>query len=356
MRRTAPLIVGGGPAGSAAAIALARNGVRATLIERTTQAHDPVCGGFLGWDAIDALVRLGVNPWALGAHPITRLRIVAGGRVAETALPHRAAGLSRHVLDAALLARAAQAGAAVSRGVAARRLDEAGLHLADGACLAADSLFLATGKHELRGLQRDSGRRLRVGLRTTLPGQPDLDGTIELHLLDGGYAGLLRQEDGRINLCLSIAGERLAAASGSPDLLLAALADGSPRLADRVATASGEWSAVAAVPYGWRATTTTPGRFRIGDQAAVIASLAGDGIAIALASGRAAATAWLAGGAGAAPAFQHAFGHRAAWPVGAAEYLRHAAERPRWARPGLAMLAMLPGSLRVAARMTRIGA
>jgi flavin-dependent dehydrogenase len=99
-----------------------------------------------------------------------------------------------------------------------------------------------------------------------------------------------------------------------------------------------------------------PGRFRVGDQAAVIASLAGDGIAIALTSGRAAAHAWLAGGPAAAPAFQRDFAQRAARPIGAAETLRYASERPGLARPLLALLGGLPGSLGIAARLTRIGA
>ena len=55
MRRTAALIVGGGPAGASAAIALARGGAKPVVIERSPGERDLVCGGFLGWDAIAAL-------------------------------------------------------------------------------------------------------------------------------------------------------------------------------------------------------------------------------------------------------------------------------------------------------------
>ncbi|WP_116091028.1 NAD(P)/FAD-dependent oxidoreductase [Sphingomonas crusticola] len=356
MRRTAPLIVGGGPAGTAAAITLARGGVPADLIERTTQAHDPVCGGFLGWDAIGALRKLGIDPWALGARRITHVRVLAGGRQAEAALPHPAAGLSRRTLDAALLAEAARLGVAISRGTTVRRIEGGEVHLADGAVLTPDSLFLATGKYELRGAARGSGKRARVGLRAAIPAQPDLAGWIELHLLDGGYAGLLVQDDGQANLCLSIASERLAAAGGSPERLIAALAEEAPRLAARMSAPATAWSAIAAVPYGWRTREAVPGRFRIGDQAAVIASLAGDGIAIALTSGRSAAEAWLAGGPEAASTFQRGFTRRSAWPIGAAETLRYASERPSLASPLLSLVGILPGSLGLAARLTRIGA
>ncbi|WP_420138605.1 NAD(P)/FAD-dependent oxidoreductase [Sphingomonas sp.] len=355
MRRTPPLIVGGGPAGAAAAITLARAGVCATVLERTTEAHDPVCGGFLGWDAIAALKRLGIDAQALGAKPITHVRVIAGKRQAEALLPHPAAGLSRRTLDMTLLAEAAKLGVDVRRGVTVRRMEDGQIHLADGAVLQPESLFLATGKHELRGAARGSGKRERVGLRATVPAQPDLAGWIELHLLDGGYAGLLVQDDGQANLCLSIASTRLAAAGGSPERLIAMLATEAPHLAARLSRTATHWSAIAAVPYGWRTRDTVAGRFRVGDQAAVIASLAGDGIAIALSSGIAAADAWIDGGPEAAPAFQRRFARRAAWPIGAAETLRHASERPALAAPLLSLVATLPGSLGLAARITRIG-
>ena len=58
------------------------------------------------------------------------------------------------------------------------------------------------------------------GLRTALAPWPRLeralDGVIELHLFDGGYAGLLLQEDGSANLCLSAARRRLKAAGQWP--------------------------------------------------------------------------------------------------------------------------------------------
>jgi flavin-dependent dehydrogenase len=353
VRRTDPLIVGGGPAGSAAAIALAQGGARPLLIERNALPRDIVCGAFLGWDALAGLEALGIDPWALGARPIDRVRIVVGGRSMERRLPRRAAGLSRRTLDHALLERAIALGAEVRSGVAVRRIEGDVLHLADGTMLEAESVFVATGKHALRGSPREGvGKDARLGLRTTLAGRADLAGTIELHLLDGGYAGFLAQEDGRANLCLSIAADRLAAA-GSPDALMEQLAKESPALADRLDGAQ-DWAAVAAVPYGWRARATLPGQFRLGDQAAVIASVVGDGIAIALASGRAAAEAWLAGGAAAAPAFQRGFSARARRPIALAELARAAAERPNLAAPILHLM-RAPGALALAARLTRIG-
>src|SRR3954462_15726511 len=109
MRRAPALIVGGGPAGSAAAIGLARAGIHAQILERSAAPHDMVCGGFLGWDALAALRGLGGDAGGLGAGTINRPRLVSADTATEAALPHPAAGLSRRTLDAALLAAAAEA-------------------------------------------------------------------------------------------------------------------------------------------------------------------------------------------------------------------------------------------------------
>ena len=204
MRRTAALIVGGGPAGAAAAIGLARRGLRPLLIERDAETRDALCGGFLSWATLDRLRGLGVDAGALGARSIDRLALFAGSRSAEADLPAPAAGLTRQVLDTALLASAARAGTGIERGVMARRWDAGRILLGDGTEITAGAILLATGKHELRGVGRPKGDT--IGMRYRLAASPALDRLldrrIELHLFRGGYAGLLLQEDGSANLCL----------------------------------------------------------------------------------------------------------------------------------------------------------
>jgi flavin-dependent dehydrogenase len=360
MRRTAALIVGGGPAGSATAIALARAGIEAELVERTDGPHDTVCGGFLGWDSLAALERLGLDPAALGAHPIRRLRLVSAKRSVEVALPHLAAGFSRRTLDEALLAAAVRAGASVRRGRTVRAVDlaERRVRLDDEEGLAGEALILATGKHELRGGARPVDISTRpLGLRSALDAGPALaaalDGVIELHLYDGGYAGLLMQEDGRANFCLSASRDRLKEAGGI-EPLVERLANALPAFGERLGQGRpGDWSAVSGVPYGWRASETVDGVYRVGDQASVIASLAGDGIAIALESGLAAARA-IAAGTSAAD-FQSDWARRSRRPIGLAELLRHSAENRRSRDAMMGLLGWFPALAPLAARLTRIG-
>ncbi|HEY7809893.1 MAG TPA: FAD-dependent monooxygenase [Allosphingosinicella sp.] len=356
MRRTPALIAGAGPAGCAAAIVLGRGGVAPLLVERSEGPRDVVCGGFLGWDALAALRHLGIDAQALGARPISKLRLVTATRSFEAPLPHAAAGLSRRTLDQALQAAAVAGGAEILRGrsIRAAEPDLRRLRLEDGEELEGDALLIATGKHELRGAERGVDLATApLGLRASVAGAADLEGFIELHLFNGGYSGALLQEDGTANLCLSVSRARLKGAGGL-EPLLAQLARELPALGRRLeGGALTAWSAVAGVPYGWRASGTTAGVYRVGDQAAVIASLAGDGVAIALASGIAAGEALLAGQN--ASDFQQAFSTRARRPLGVAETLRGAAERPASRTLLMPALRLFPGLAPLFARLTRIG-
>jgi flavin-dependent dehydrogenase len=367
MNRIPALVIGGGPAGSIAAIRLAQGGMRTLLVERSHEDHDPVCGGFVSADALQSLEQAGIAGDALGGHRIEKFRVVVGERSIETRLPFPAIGLSRRKLDAILIEAARTAGARIVHGLAARELDaeDRSVSFADGSRIAADAVLLATGKLNLRGADRpgdpDHGDAM-VGLRIALRPGPGciaaLAGTIELHPFEGGYCGLVLQEDRTLNLCLSVAAKRLRAVGGSADALLAALAQNAPTLARRVEGGRpvDGWRSIARIPYGWRAPDTEPGIFRIGDQAAVIASLAGDGIAIAIASATAASKALLRDGPAAAPAYQRAFAARARWPLAVGEMLRAAAERPAWSRPVSRLLQLHPRALAWGASLTRISA
>jgi geranylgeranyl reductase family protein len=105
------LVIGAGPAGSAAARTVARLGHRVVLVDRHRFPRDKVCGDALIPDALQALTRLGLNERVLAeARPLRSLRIYApNGRYVELRAPMGC--LPRSRLDEVMREGAEQAGA-----------------------------------------------------------------------------------------------------------------------------------------------------------------------------------------------------------------------------------------------------
>lgn len=360
MTTARPIVIGGGPAGTAAAIHLLRAGARPIVYERNETVGNALCGGFLSWTTLRRLEELGISRDALGGHTVRTLRLTAGAREWHSALPAPAMGVSRHRLDSLMLARARELGAEI-RHDTIRHADNA-FRTSDGVALMSDSVFLATGKHDLRGMARERDVRRKdpfLGLRMHYDPAGDealsLSGAIEMHLFGGGYAGLVLQENGRANLCMAVRKSRLAKADGSPQRLVEQLAESDTPLARRLAPLLplGTADAIGNVPYGWRATDTEPGLFRLGDQAGVIPSLAGEGMGIALASARLAVATWASDGPQGALRYQRAFASTL-WPRLSLAGAITALGTDATLAAALGALSTLPGVARLAARLTRV--
>jgi flavin-dependent dehydrogenase len=243
-------------------------------VERTPGPTDKVCGDFLSFDAIEQIRRLGVEPSALGGVRIDRVRLIRGKRAAETALPFPAIGLSRRLLDAALLSQAECAGAVVRRGQSVRRVDRGnqGWLVQVGPIdppLAAPDVFLATGKHDLHSRPRPGSEHGAVGMKMyyTLASrqQAALTGAIELILFPGGYAGLQCVESGRTVVCIAVQRSRFREVGASWPALLELVHAASPRLKELLTDATPLLRrplAVAGIPYGLLHTPDAPARRR----------------------------------------------------------------------------------------------
>ncbi|RYI99407.1 MAG: FAD-dependent oxidoreductase [Acetobacteraceae bacterium] len=334
-------IIGAGPAGCAAAIALARAGHDVLLLERSPAPREVVCGEFLGVDAAAALASLGLDPVALGGIPLRRVQVAHGGRTAAAPLPFAAWGLSRLLLDGALQAAA---GTALHRGITvlgAEPIPEGWRLRTSAGEIAARRLVLATGKHGLRGFPRPASPW--IGLKLHLAGVEPGD-AVTLLPFAGGYAGLQATQGGA-NLC--------AAVRTRPADLLAAVVAGSALGARLLRHAAPRWGkplAVAGIPYGYRLPAGgPPGLYRIGDQASVIPSFTGEGMALALHSGLAAAAAILAGQP--AEAFHAAWRRRSAGPM---RWAGLGAWAMQAAPAGFAAAASFAPLARMVARQTRL--
>ena len=308
------LIVGGGVAGCAAAIALARKGRSVTLIERELTPRHKVCGEFLSGEALEDLHALGINVASLGAVPITRVRLAAARRAAEAPLPFPAASLTRKALDNALLAEAADAGVHLLRGRTVQSLQRTAenawqVALDDGSTHRAPTAFLATGKHDLRGHNRPKDPQqwvaFKMYFRLSAAQTAELKEASELMLYPGGYGGIQPVENGIANLCCVVQQKFLSRGANRWENFLARMQVDCPHLARRLEGAEpllAKPIAITHIPYGYLRRTSEDSLYCIGDQAAVIPSFTGDGISIALHTARCATAAYLAGEA--APAFQ----------------------------------------------------
>jgi flavin-dependent dehydrogenase len=325
-----------------------------------------LCGDFLSGGAITALHALGLDPLSMGAMPVRIIRLVNRHSVAEASLPFPAMGLSRRSLDEALLRLAEQRGATIMRGQAVRGLQRTSSGLsartATAGTIVADTVFLATGKHDLRNLGRPPRPDGLLGLKMYYDLAPDqraaLHGCIELVLVRGGYAGLQLVEHDRAVLCMLVPAARYRRAGSRWDTLLDDLSKEAPLLARRLAGATpclDRPLAIAGTPYGHlhRAVRhAPPDLFRLGDQACVVPSLAGDGMAIALHSAMAAASVWLGGGT--ATDYHASFARQAGPPMRFASLMHFACRAPVAQPVVVAACRAWPAMLGLAAALTRV--
>ena len=134
------LVIGAGPAGSAAAAVLAAGGARVVLADRAAPGRDKVCGDGLLPDAVAALAALGAEGEVRRAGQAVvalRLRGAGGGGVA---LPVNGVVIRRSELDALLVAGAAAAGAELLTGATLAGLER------DGRTFTAARFLTATGE------------------------------------------------------------------------------------------------------------------------------------------------------------------------------------------------------------------
>lgn len=309
-------IVGGGLAGSALAVALARAGIEVTVLERQPAWRWRAGGVFSSPVTVEALRRVGIPDATIAgvARPIPAMRLeTPGGAVVrltygtETGGPP-AVGFDRSSLDPALEALAADAGAAVRRGTAVEAVRLTGdrpvltARSVEGrATLQCRIVVGADGAHSMvartAGVARPTRLPERVGLSYHLADpRPDGAHDARLRVFDGGYIGIAPVPGRRVNVGIVLGPswrERLArdGAAAVADAVVGAVppAEDDPiawREAERCDDLAG------ASPLGGRATRRAgSGWFLVGDAVGFLDPFTGEGLHRALVSTELAATA-----------------------------------------------------------------
>jgi menaquinone-9 beta-reductase len=285
-------VIGGGPAGCMAAAHLALGGARVALLEKQTAPHHKVCGEFISGEGLPYLAEIGIN--LERATHIPYFRLHGPTRSCEATLPVAGRGLSRILMDELLLEAAARAGAQVLRGVQVKTLERDGSAF-DLGPVNARFVICAAGKAEFKPVQTRAGRDsgmvgFKVHLRLRPSAHAHLQDHTDLFVFGNGYGGLAPVEGGLANLCFLVERAVVRQYQGDWPDVAAALASGCEGLAAYLD--SGEpvfWPpvAVANVPYGFvRESAVASDIYCVGDQLAVIPSLTGEGMTIAMMSGR----------------------------------------------------------------------
>jgi flavin-dependent dehydrogenase len=307
------LVVGGGPAGSSVAFALASAGIDVHLVDRAHFPRSKPCAEYLSPEASRILSAMGTleRIEATGAAALAGVRVrapnghvIAGDFVAEHGFRgFRDRGLSvrREVLDAIVLDAARRSGARVSEGVRVTGL------VTEGDSVVGVATLGPTGPGEIRarlvigadGLRSVVARRLgvaktlrwprRLALVTHYANVGDVGEHGEMHVERDGYVGIADVGNGLTTVALVVPASRsreIMGDMGNRAAFLDAWLRARPHLAPRFARATRATPVVATGPFASHARRAwAPGVALVGDAADFFDPFTGEGIYAALRGG-----------------------------------------------------------------------
>ncbi len=277
------IVAGAGPAGCACAITAARAGARVLLLEKDKFPRHKVCGEFVSPESLDLLGAL-VGPGQFASSPlIDHARIITNARAISLPISPSARSITRFQLDHALLREAQSAGVEAMQEVTVSELQR-------------DRVFrvvTSAGGFQGRAVVNTTGRwsRLTPAVSGTGPrwiglkahfGEPSPPNSVDLYFFSGGYCGVQPVGENTVNACAMVRAD----CARSLDQVF--------RLQSQLRQRSESWQPV------WEPISTSALFFRepeterdgvllAGDAAAFIDPFVGDGISLALHSGRLAA-------------------------------------------------------------------
>lgn len=259
-------ILGGGPAGAAAAIAARSEGAQVRLVEKSAFPRHKVCGEFLSPEIAPLLGRLGVWNRMLDERPsvVRTMKLHFNRGEKRCRLPEPAFGLSRHAFDRVLWEGAIDAGAAPAAEIDANFQGPR---------------IVACGRKS--ALPR--GARL-FGFKTHFSGP--MDDAVELFFFAGCYVGVNSAGEGITNVC-GIAPEHFLKRHGFD---MDAVIRSSPALAARVEPLSRRMKWLTCGPLDFRQNLRDPVRgapvYLAGDALSFVDPFTGTGLLSAVATGR----------------------------------------------------------------------
>jgi menaquinone-9 beta-reductase len=285
------LIIGGGPAGSSAAITAARLGAQVLLLERGRFPRQKVCGEFISAESLDLLRGLlGLRHEALlrDAVRIHGARVFLDGRRIETAVDPAAASVARFDLDLALWNAAMELRVDARQQVAVQSVNGIGPFRVASTASEFDCRAVLNASGRWSNLTSDPAflpTAKWIGVKAHFE-EPDAQPSTDLYFFEGGYCGVqpvgFVNGNSRINACAMV---RADTANTLNEVLVQ-----HPALEERAQSWKPLFDAVSTSPLVFRKPEAVrDGLPMAGDAAGFVDPFVGDGISLALRSGALAA-------------------------------------------------------------------
>ncbi|RZL45396.1 MAG: NAD(P)/FAD-dependent oxidoreductase [Pedobacter sp.] len=202
------LIVGGGLAGLTSALHLHKAGLKVILIEKNTYPHHKVCGEYISNEVLPYLTWLNIDIEKLNPTHINQLQLTTqAGKSISTVLPLGGFGISRYTLDHHLYLQL------IARGIQVFNENVIDINYEDDYFLAkttngltfmAKQVVGAYGKRSTLDIKferpfiktKSSYLAVKAHYKGEFP-----DDLVALHNFKGGYCGVSKVEDNKINIC-----------------------------------------------------------------------------------------------------------------------------------------------------------
>jgi flavin-dependent dehydrogenase len=289
-------IVGGGLAGAATALCLAKRGVGVVVVDKAEFPRDKPCGEGLLPHGIDLLREMGLGEVVdeIEGQPFRGILYRCHGVVARGDFANDATGrgVRRRLLDDAVRRRAAAAGVELRVGAVreVRERDAAvELTLADGSVVRSRVAVGADGprsvvRHAL-GLDGGAPRKPRYAVRRhfRLAASAAMPERVEVNVVHGYELYVTPVAPGVVGVAALCEKSAMEAGAGKPEARLDALIAACPEVKSRLDGATPEDRALACGPLRVRSRGVGKGRvFLVGDAAGYVDAITGEGMSLAL--------------------------------------------------------------------------
>jgi len=290
-------IVGAGPGGAAAAVALAQKGItNVILLDREGFPRDKTCGSGLSPNALKIIEQLGIAPKVreLG-HAINTVRIVTpGGRELNISSDAAAIVLLRRHFDHLLVERATSLGVTLETPFRADKLLEedgrvVGVRSFEGKEVRAKVVLFADGAHSIFSIDERPKRSIAtlMGWWENFESAPHTLDMIFDREVAPLYGWMFPETNDRVNIGICVDGQDEEGNKSTKNLRTTFEGFLQRHYGDRLKNAKqlGKWKGHPIVYTNWIGHMTRPGGLYLGEAARITHNATGEGISQAMESG-----------------------------------------------------------------------